>query len=125
MPRVAQPDLFAPAPAPDDEPPPFDELRAILARLRAAERLPFADAAAAMADELRVVGLGRRAGPEWAALASAILDEMERLHALTNRRAWRPTPVPDAHARYPVRATGPRPLPAPRGAAQRLKVLRP
>jgi hypothetical protein len=32
-----------------------------------------------------VVGLSRRAGPEGAALASAILDEMERLHALTDR----------------------------------------
>ncbi|WP_019016077.1 hypothetical protein [Elioraea tepidiphila] len=86
MPRVAQPDLFAPAPAPaPDETPPLDELRAILARVRAADRLPFADAAAAMAEELRVVGLGRRAGPEGAALASAILDEMERLHALTDR----------------------------------------
>jgi hypothetical protein len=86
MPRVAQADLFAPSPAPTaDEPPPLEELRAILARVRAADRLPFADAAAAMAEELRVVGLSRRAGPEGAALASAILDEMERLHALTDR----------------------------------------
>jgi hypothetical protein len=86
MSRVAQADLFAPAPAPvADEPSPLEELRAILARVRAAERLPFVDAAAAMTEELRVVGLGRRAGAEGAALASAILDEMERLHALTDR----------------------------------------
>jgi hypothetical protein len=38
-----------------------------------------------MAEELRVVGLGRRAGPEGVVLASAILDERERLHALTDR----------------------------------------
>jgi hypothetical protein len=41
--------------------------------------------APAMAEALRVVGLGRRAGAEGAALASASLDEMERLHALTDR----------------------------------------
>ncbi len=88
MSRFAQTDLFAPPPAPaepEEAPAPLDELRAILARVRAAERLPFPDAAAAMTEELRVVGLGRRAGTEGAALASAILDEMERLHALTDR----------------------------------------
>lgn len=87
MARVAaQPDLFAPASAPSaEETAPLDELRAILARVRTAERLPFVDAAAAMAEELRIVGLGRRAGAEGAALAAAILDELERLHALTDR----------------------------------------
>jgi hypothetical protein len=58
-----------PAPTPN-EPPPLEELRAILGRVRAAERLPFADAAAAMAEELRVVRLSRRAGPEGGVPAS-------------------------------------------------------
>jgi hypothetical protein len=37
-----------------------------------------------MAKALRVVGLGRCAGPEGAAVASAILDAMAQ-HALTHR----------------------------------------
>ena len=77
-----QPDLFA-AP-PETEAPTLDpvaELGALLARLRAAERMPWADAAAAMTEELRALGLARRAGAEGEALAAAILQETERLLA--------------------------------------------
>jgi len=89
--RVApgQPDLFAAAPA---EPPasashddPIGELHAALALARAAERLPWPGLAATIAEEHRVLGLGRRAGPEGEALAAAFLAETERLLALTDR----------------------------------------
>ncbi|MGH7056720.1 MAG: hypothetical protein ACREFZ_02400 [Acetobacteraceae bacterium] len=79
--RVAvQPDLFvsgekSAAPPPD----PLAELRALLDRLRAASSSPWPDAAAAMAEEHRVLGLARQAGGPGAALAAAILDETERL----------------------------------------------
>nr|WP_294516317.1 hypothetical protein [uncultured Rhodopila sp.] len=79
------PDLFAPAakPAPAAEPPPLDQLNAMLAMLRAAEYLPWPDAAATMAEERRALGLARLAGAEGEALAAAILEETERLLAAT------------------------------------------
>jgi hypothetical protein len=83
---ASQPDLFTDppefsAPRPD----PLAELTGLLARLRSADRLPWADAAAAMAEELRALGLARQAGTEGAALAAAILEETERLLAATDR----------------------------------------
>lgn len=80
-----QPDLFA-APL-QSEPPerdPLAELSALLARLRAAERLPWPDAATTMAEELRALGLARRAGAEGERLAAAILEETERLLSATD-----------------------------------------
>jgi hypothetical protein len=81
-----QPDLFiAPADRESSPPPePLAELAALLARLRAAERMPWPNAAAAMAEELRALGLARQAGPEGERLASAILEETERLLATTD-----------------------------------------
>jgi hypothetical protein len=78
-----QPDLFAPTAPPAAAPPraPLDELTAMLESLRAAERLPWPDAAATMAEERRVLGLARQAGPEGEGLAAAILRETERLFA--------------------------------------------
>ena len=81
----SQAELFAPAApiAPPVRPtdPPLVELSALLARLRASERLPWPDAAATMAEELHVLGLARLAGAEGKQLAAAILDETERLLA--------------------------------------------
>jgi hypothetical protein len=83
----SQPDLFA-APAPEAVPEtpkdPLAELAALLARVRGAERPPWPDAAAAVAEEHRALGLARRAGPEGEALAAAFLAETERLLALTD-----------------------------------------
>lgn len=79
----SQPDLFTPE-APQDSPPaadPLAELDALLTRLRAARQMPWADAAAAMAEELRALGLARQAGAAGEALAAAILHETERLLA--------------------------------------------
>jgi hypothetical protein len=78
-----QTDLFAPAtPPPSSAPParpPLEELAELLADLRVAESLPWPDLPAAMAAEYRVLGLARLAGEEGARLATAILDETERL----------------------------------------------
>jgi hypothetical protein len=88
MPRFGsrQPDLFAPTadaePAAPDNP--LAELAALLARLRAADRMPWPDAATAMAEELHALGLARQAGPEGRQLAAAILDATERLLATTD-----------------------------------------
>ena len=82
---AAQPDLFVAPQAP--EPPaedPLAELQALLARLRGSETLPWPDAAGAMAEELRALGLARRAGPDGDALARAILAETERLLSATD-----------------------------------------
>ncbi len=82
-----QADLFAAPPAePEPSAPedPLAEILDLLAQVRDAERLPWPDAAAAMAAEHRVLGLGRRAGPEGEALAAAFLAETERLLALTD-----------------------------------------
>jgi hypothetical protein len=89
MARVAphHPDLFAPpaaAPA-TPERPPVDELLDLLAMLRGADRLPWPDLSAAMAEEYRAIGLGRRAGPEGERLVSAIMDETERLFSAEER----------------------------------------
>jgi hypothetical protein len=80
-----QTDLFAPvAKAPTaPERSPIAELTNLLSDLRAAERLPWPDAAATMAEERRALGLARLAGAEGAGLAVAILQETERLLAAT------------------------------------------
>ncbi|MGH7152751.1 MAG: hypothetical protein ACREF3_02390, partial [Acetobacteraceae bacterium] len=58
----SQPDLFAASPeAPSPPPDAIAELSVLLARLRGAERLPWPDAAATMAEELRALGLARQA----------------------------------------------------------------
>ncbi len=80
MPRVAvQPDLFAAAEPGVTGPDPIATLTDLLARLRAATAPPWADAAAAMAEEHRILGLARQAGEEGSRLAAAILEETERL----------------------------------------------
>jgi len=58
-----QQDLFATAPQPPAAPPPdpLGELTALLDRLRSAQHLPWPDAAATMAEELRALGLARSA----------------------------------------------------------------
>ena len=74
-----QPDLFAqPAerPALSD---PLGELKELLDKVRSASELPWADAAAAMAEELRALWLARQAGDEGERLAAAIFAETERL----------------------------------------------
>jgi hypothetical protein len=83
---ASHPDLFAPVARPETaaEPPPLDQLNALLAMLRSAEHLPWPDAAATMAEERRALGLARLAGPEGEALAAAILEETERLLAATD-----------------------------------------
>jgi hypothetical protein len=84
-----QPDLFTPATTPAAAPvsAPLAELAALLAALRAAERLPWPDAAAAMAEEHRALGLARLAGAEGERLAAAILQETERLFAAAEQDA--------------------------------------
>lgn len=81
-----QQDLFAPPPEiPPPQPGnPVVELTALLGRLRAAEQMPWPDAASAMAEELHAIGLGRHAGAEGKRLVAAILDETERLLALSD-----------------------------------------
>lgn len=83
----SQADLFTPAvrtPAVPERPP-LAELTDLLAGLREAERLPWPDAAAAMAEERRALGLARLAGSEGARLAAAILQETERLLAAADQ----------------------------------------
>ena len=60
---------------------PLAELTELLGILRAAQRLPWPDAAATMAEERRALGLARLAGAEGERLAAAILQETERLLA--------------------------------------------
>ena len=81
----SQPDLFDEAAVQADsaERAPLVELADMLAMLRAADHLPWPDAAATMAEERRALGLARLAGPEGEALAAAILEETERLLAAT------------------------------------------
>lgn len=86
MPRVApNPDLFAP-PEPETPPArdPIAELTALLARLRSLSTPPWPTPTAAMEDEYHALHLARDAGPEGAALAAAILQETERLLAMTD-----------------------------------------
>nr|WP_294544050.1 hypothetical protein [uncultured Rhodopila sp.] len=82
----SQPDLFDEAAVQADsaERAPLVELADMLAMLRAADHLPWPDAAATMAEERRALGLARLAGPEGEALAAAILEETERLLAATD-----------------------------------------
>lgn len=90
MSRVAQPDLFAPVPAAcraAPEPNPVAELETLLEKLLAADALPWADAAAVMAEEHRALGLAQLAGPRGAQLAAAILGETERLLAAAEGRS--------------------------------------
>ncbi len=76
----AQSDLFAPpTPAPPPREDPIAELTALLTMLRAADCLPWPDAAATMEHERRALGLARLTGPEGKKLAAAIMDETERL----------------------------------------------
>ncbi|MBV9783605.1 MAG: hypothetical protein JO264_07265 [Acidisphaera sp.] len=84
---LRQSDLFASAGSAPEAPPcaPVDELTALLERLRTAERLPWPDAAAAMAEEQRALGLARLAGSEGERLAAAILRETERLLAAAEK----------------------------------------
>jgi len=95
MSRVAhgQPDLFAPAAAPEPPPPParppLEELAEILAKLRATEQLPWPDLTVAMAEEQRFLRLARMAGAEGQVLAAAIMDETERLFAADEQAAAR------------------------------------
>jgi hypothetical protein len=79
----SQSDLFASTATPATVPSraPLAELAVLLGSLRAAERLPWLDAAATMAEERRALGLARLAGAEGERLAAAILQETERLLA--------------------------------------------
>ena len=79
-----QPDLLAPFAEPEPQCDPRAELEALLRRLRAAEHMPWADAAGAMAEELHALGLARSVGPAGEALAAAILQETERLLAASD-----------------------------------------
>ena len=82
-----QPDLFAappPEPAPAD-PDPLDELTMLLDMLRAADRLPWPHLTAAMEAEYRVLFLAKQAGAEGARLASAIMEQTERLFSAAER----------------------------------------
>jgi hypothetical protein len=82
-------DLFAPTTTPAAVPTraPLAELADLLGSLRSAERLPWPDAAATMAEERRTLGLARLAGAEGERLAAAILQETERLLAATEHDA--------------------------------------
>jgi hypothetical protein len=98
MPRWAaqQSGLFAPAPAPSVQAPappsvdPIVELHQMLALVRAAERLPRPDLPAAMEWEYRVLFLAGQCDAEGQRLASAIMDETERLFAAQEREQLSP-----------------------------------
>ena len=60
---------------------PIHELRALLDKLQNASELPWADAAAAMAEERRALWLAREAGPDGESLAASIFEHTERLFA--------------------------------------------
>jgi hypothetical protein len=87
----SQADLFASTPTPATVPTraPVAELAELLGSLRAAERLPWPDAAATMAEERRALGLARLAGAEGERLAAAILQETERLLTAAEQDAHR------------------------------------
>jgi hypothetical protein len=89
-----QSDLFAPASVPSGRAPtlppvdpidPITELNEMLAFARAADRLPWPDLSTAMDWEYRALFLGRQSGSEGRLLASAIMDETERLFAAQER----------------------------------------
>ena len=82
-----QPDPFAAPPA-EPAPPgpdPLDELTALLDTLRAADRLPWPHLTAVMEAEYRELFLARQAGAEGARLASAIMEQTERLFSAAER----------------------------------------
>jgi hypothetical protein len=85
----SQSNLFAPVVTPTAAPvrAPLAELADLLERLRSAERLPWQDAAATMAEERRALGLARLAGAEGERLAAAILEQTERLLAAAENAA--------------------------------------
>ncbi len=56
----------------------------MLALVRGADRLPWPNLPAVMAEEHRALGLGRLAGAEGEALAAEFLVETERLLAMTD-----------------------------------------
>ena len=93
MPRFVpnQSDLFAPVALTQEEPlpgpEPIVELTALLAELRAADRLPWPDVTVAMAEERRMLNLARGAGTEGKVLSAAIMDEIERLFAAAEQEA--------------------------------------
>jgi hypothetical protein len=91
-----QTDLFAPPASPPSPParPPIEELTELLADLRVANSLPWPDLPATMAAEYRVLGLARLAGDEGARLATAILDETERLFAAAEMEATHSADIP-------------------------------
>jgi hypothetical protein len=60
-------------------PPPLVQLEAMLADLRAADRLPWPDVSVALVEEQRMFALARRAGEEGMAMAARIEDQIERL----------------------------------------------
>ena len=60
----------------------LEELRALLAKLRAADDLPYATLSDAGSAEARAMGFWSRTGPEGAALGTAITAEFWRLHGL-------------------------------------------
>ena len=62
----------------------------MLALVRAAERLPWPDLPAAMEWEYRVIFLARQGDAEGQRLASAIMDETERLFAAQEREQLAP-----------------------------------
>jgi hypothetical protein len=87
-----QTDLFASVPSgPAQGPPPADpidpiaELTQMLVLTRAADRLPWPDLSTAMEWEYRALFLARQSGAEGQRLASAIMDETERLFAAQER----------------------------------------
>jgi hypothetical protein len=49
--------------------------------MRAARTLPWPNVSVAMVEEQRMLSLARDAGPEGAAMATTIMDEIERLFA--------------------------------------------
>jgi hypothetical protein len=86
-----QSDLFASAPAQPaaaSVPPAIDpivELEQMFDLARSAEQLPWPDLPTAMEWEYRVLFLARQSGAEGQRLASAIMDETERLFAAQER----------------------------------------
>jgi hypothetical protein len=84
-----QPDLFAPADPVETTPerPPLEELADMLALLRDAKEMPWPTLRMTMEKEYRAMYLGSLAGPEGKKLASAIMDETERLFAAEERAA--------------------------------------
>ena len=95
-----QPDLFAPArlaepPPPADPIDPIAELNAMLAQVKAADRPPWPHLTVAIEWEYRALFLARQSGEEGKRLATAIIDEDERLFSAQERAQMDGTYVPD------------------------------